>query len=170
MYLILRYKLLNLFLIIALSLIGLSGSPSNASPTAVQKTYLPKTSLVLLDNTLVNLSSVTGPIIINFWATWCAPCIKEMPDLEKLQIKHGARLKIYAVNIGQRQDLIQQFIERYKIKLTVAVDKGGELARTWGVKGLPMTFVFGKDKSLIDVVLGPTTWETYSLEGLTPPQ
>ena len=107
--------------------------------------------LTFLDNKnkQINLKNYEGNLILlNFWATWCAPCKEEMPSLDLLQIhKDFDNLKIFPINIG-KDDLEKssEFFEDLKIKnLSIYFDSSITLAKKLGLRGVPTSVLINKE-------------------------
>ena len=97
----------------------------------------------------IDLNEFQGNLIIlNFWATWCAPCKEEMPSLDLLQEnKVLDNLKIFPINVGQENiENASNFFSDLKIKnLDLYFDTPITLAKTFGLRGIPTTILFNKD-------------------------
>ncbi|MBC7513507.1 MAG: TlpA family protein disulfide reductase [Herminiimonas sp.] len=98
------------------------------------------------------------PVVVNFWATWCAPCVQEMPELSALQTEIAPR-KVQILGIGiDSPTNIKEFASKYKISypLYVAGMEGTELARQYGNQagGLPYTVLIGADGKVRKTYLG----------------
>ena len=108
-------------------------------------------SLTFLDaqNKTINLSNYRGNLVLlNFWATWCAPCKEEMPSLDSLKInKNLDNLVIFPINIGQENvDKASSFFKDMGIKnLKLYFDSPITLAKKFGLRGIPTTILFNKD-------------------------
>ena len=108
-------------------------------------------SLTILDdqNNQLNLDDYKGNLILlNFWATWCAPCKEEMPSLDLLQEqKNLNNLKIFAINVGQDNlENSKIFFEDLKIKnLKIYFDSPITLAKKLGLRGIPTSILMNKD-------------------------
>ncbi len=99
-------------------------------------------------NNQLNLNEFRGNLVLlNFWATWCAPCKKEMPSLDLLtKNKNLNNLKIFPINIGQ--DNIEKasiFFKELRIEnLEIYFDSPTTLAKTFGLRGIPTSILFNK--------------------------
>lgn len=91
----------------------------------------------------VDLARLRGKVVlVNFWATWCAPCVEEMPALARLRARLAPRgFEVIAVNQGEMPARVGAFLERAGLDLVVAMDRDKEVARAWKVRALPTTFV-----------------------------
>jgi thiol-disulfide isomerase/thioredoxin len=91
----------------------------------------------------VDLATLKGRVVlVNFWATWCAPCVEEMPALERLRERLGPRgLEVLAVNQGESPARVRAFTERTGLALPVLLDREKEAGKAWRVRALPTTFV-----------------------------
>ena len=122
-------------------------------------------SLTFLDakNNQLNLKDYKGNLILlNFWATWCAPCKEEMPSLDLLQkMKNLNNLKIFPINVGQ--DNIEKslkFFEDLKIKnLKLYFDTPITLAKKFGLRGIPTSILFNKDGLEFARIIGSIDFE-----------
>lgn len=99
-------------------------------------------------------------VVLNFWATWCVPCIKEMPILEKLG-KVGKRLglEVIAVNYKETSDTVKDFAHKTTHGATILIDESGGLADSYQVMGLPATFFINSDGMAVYAYLGELTNE-----------
>ena len=108
-------------------------------------------SLTFLDdkNKRIDLSDFKGNLILlNFWATWCAPCKEEMPSLDLLQKNEYLKnLKILPINVGQENmEKASNFFKDLEIKnLDFYYDSSITLAKKFGLRGIPTTILFNKD-------------------------
>ena len=86
-------------------------------------------------------------LVLNFWATWCAPCREEMPSLDLLQSKNIKNLKIFPINIGQ-EDILKSkiFFKELKIKnLNIYIDPKINLPKKFLIRGIPTTILINKE-------------------------
>ena len=108
-------------------------------------------------------------LLINFWATWCSPCTKEMPSLNQLQSKFEKnQLKIVTIATGRNNpNKIVNFFEEYNLSnLENYRDPKGKLALDLGVIGLPFSIIISRDKKDIARLIGPIDWSKKEVEDL----
>jgi thiol-disulfide isomerase/thioredoxin len=97
-------------------------------------------------------------VIVNFWATWCEPCLAEMPSMQKLQDRFAGRVAVLAVNFGESPPKVTPFLQRLGVNLTVLLDPNGEAPRAWRVRLLPTSYVVAPDGQVRYSVLGEIDW------------
>lgn len=98
-------------------------------------------------------------VLINFWASWCEPCLAEMPALQQLAREQGSdRLVVLTVNFKEPESRIQRFVQQTGLALPVIPDPAGELARAWGVTVFPSTVLVGADGRVRSVLRGELDW------------
>lgn len=120
----------------------------------------PATRFVLsdMDGKTVDLDKLRGKLVlINFWATWCPPCRKEMPSLQRLWKKlGGSGLQVVAVNVGEDADTVFAFMGILENSPTfpIVFDKDSEVMRKWPIRGLPTTFLVDKNGKTIYRAIG----------------
>ena len=111
----------------------------------------------------INLRDYNGKLILlNFWATWCAPCKKEMPSLDKLQVREELdNLEIFTVNVGQDNlEKSLKFFENLKIKnLKIYFDSPSTLAKKLGLRGIPTSILINKDGLEFARIVGSIDFE-----------
>ncbi len=94
-------------------------------------------------------------VILDFWATWCGPCQRAMPVIEKVAAEYKEKgVLLYAVNIQETPEDIQKFIDDSGLKLPIALDKEGEVARAYQANAIPQTVLVGKDGTVQAVHVG----------------
>lgn len=95
------------------------------------------------------------PVVIRFWADWCHTCEGEMKTIEKVyRERHAQGLQLLAVNTGQDKDTVTAFIRKIGISYSSLLDENAEIARQYGVVGLPTTFFIGADGIIKSKVIG----------------
>jgi peroxiredoxin len=143
-----RLLVLTLVVVVALLLatVGCQCGRDSA-PVARVGRPAPEFTLPALDGQPVSLSALKGkPIMVNFWATWCGPCVHEVPYIqETYQVWSGKGLVILAVNLGESLSQVQGFVQENQLSFPVLLDGGGEVAGQYGVRAIPTTvFIDGE--------------------------
>ncbi|MCK1277374.1 TlpA family protein disulfide reductase [Bradyrhizobium sp. 61] len=102
-------------------------------------------------------------IVLNIWATWCVPCRREMPALDRLQAQLGGPdFQVVPVSIDRGGiDTIRKFYDETAVqKLPLYVDKSGQVLRAVGAIGLPTTLVINRDGQEVGRITGPAEWDS----------
>ncbi len=114
-------------------------------------------------NTQINLTDYRGNLILlNFWATWCAPCKEEMPSLDLLQKNERlSNLKIFSINVGKDKiEKASNFYRDLKIKnLNLYFDAPVTLAKELGLRGIPTSILFNKEGLEFARIIGSINFE-----------
>ena len=116
---------------------------------------------VLSSDTRRSLASFEGNVVLlNFWASWCPPCIEEMPSMQALYERlGGAGFEIVAVNLQEDPKTVQSFMDKNGYDFPVLLDRSGSIAREYGVRGIPTSYVVHSDGRLIAMIVGPHEWD-----------
>ena len=134
---------------------------TTASLPTTARTYPPGTPapalrLQGLDGGTVDLAALRGrPVVVNFWATWCPPCVREFPLLRKAAAAHRAdHLAVVGVLSRDNPAAARDFTRAHGATWPVALDPSGQTAATWGAFGLPHTWFIHPDGTLASHQLG----------------
>lgn len=94
----------------------------------------------------VRLSALKGkPVILNFWATWCGPCAKEMPDLQAVYDKYkGQGLQLYGVNVGESKVVVNSYRKQHDVAFPVLLDLEDKAQNAYKILPIPATFFIDK--------------------------
>ena len=149
--------------LIALALLGLLASCSTeggeAMPRPVAGEAAPPYAAATLQGDTVSLESLRGSVILlNFWATWCAPCRFETPFLQSLAEQYeeqGLRVVGVSMDTGDASEIIQEFVEEYGVTYTILADPQMRGMDTYQIMGLPGTFLIDRDGTLRWMRYGP---------------
>jgi|KBSSwiStaDraftv2_1062776.scaffolds.fasta_scaffold470339_2 thiol-disulfide isomerase/thioredoxin len=114
----------------------------------------------------VNLADYRGKVVVvNFWATWCAPCIAEMPSMQTLRDKLGStKFDVLAVNYQEGTPRINDFLKKRPLTLTILRDADGAARTAWGVKVFPTSFVVDAEGRIRYTVQGDVEWLSPKVE------
>jgi peroxiredoxin len=134
----------------------MSGGDAEQQPDLLGKAA-PEVGLELLDGGKLNLADYRDKkiVVLDFWATWCPPCVKGLPLVSKaaLDLKDKG-VVFFAVDQAEPSNTIKAFLEKKELKFPVALDKEGKAGHAYGVTGIPQTVVIGKDGTIQAVHVG----------------
>lgn len=115
-------------------------------------------SLPDLDGKPTRLSDYKGQItILNYFATWCAPCKDEAPELDAFVKDYGEKYKLIMVNRGETRDRVKKFLKTYNTPATYVFDSTSKVSKIYNVTGQPETFVIDKKGVIREHYNGPVT-------------
>jgi thiol-disulfide isomerase/thioredoxin len=105
-------------------------------------------------------------MVLNLWATWCAPCLKEMPSLERLQAKFGPPLIVIAVSEDRSGDkVVAPFVAEHQLdKLRIYLDPKSTVGHVFDVRGLPTTLVIDAQGMVLGKVEGEADWDSAKMQ------
>jgi cytochrome c biogenesis protein CcmG/thiol:disulfide interchange protein DsbE len=139
---------------------GVLGAETAVAPqTYPAGTAAPPLRLPALDGGTVDLTRYRGrPVLVNFWATWCAPCVREFPLLRRTLDEHRADgLVVLGVLVNDSPDKARAFVREHGGTWPVGVDRGGRAVATLKLVGLPESVFVRRDGTLSSRVLGELT-------------
>lgn len=115
-----------------------------------------------LDGVTIDLATLRGRVVlVNFWATWCPPCVEEIPSLQRLYRRLRARgLEILAVDVGETRAQLAEFLADKPVEFPVLMDSDGESLRRWGVYAFPTTLVLDRAHRIRYAVFGAFDWSS----------
>jgi peroxiredoxin len=118
-------------------------------------------TLPALDGGTFRLSEQRGKVVlVNFWATWCPPCLEEMPAMERLWRKQkDAGFVLVAVSLDADPQKVVPFAREHGLTFPIAFDTKMAVADKYGVRALPSSFILGRDGELAALALGPRRWD-----------
>jgi peroxiredoxin len=130
----------------------------------------PDFTLQDMDDETYTLSSYRGKVVmLNFWATWCPPCRREMPSLERLYSRLKERgFMVIAVNQFEDPDIVFEFTGRLSLEPTFPIlfDRDSTVAEQFGVKGLPTTYLLDKDGRIRYRAIGGREFDHTEIEDI----
>jgi thiol-disulfide isomerase/thioredoxin len=112
--------------------------------------------LDLLEGGTFDLAKHKGQVVVlDFWATWCGPCLRAMPTTETVVREFADRkVKLVAVNLEERPDQVKASLARHKLKVTVALDTDGAISQRYSVTAIPQTVVINRDGKIVRLFVG----------------
>ena len=121
----------------------------------------PNFTLPDLDGKMVSLADYKGKVVLlNIWATWCRPCVEEMPSMEKLhQELKGEKFVILAVSIDEAGvKAVRPFMKKHKLSFPALIDSAGTINSLYQISGVPESFILDKQGRILEEVIGPRDW------------
>ena len=110
----------------------------------------------------VRLTDFKGKIVLlNFWATWCPDCVKEMPAMQKLHLKlKGKDFVMAAVNMKESRVRVQAFYKKHQLTFAGFLDLSGKAASRMAVRAIPTTFILDRDGAVLAMGAGSRPWDS----------
>ena len=118
-------------------------------------------SLPTLAGGTLELQQLRGKVVlVNFWATWCPPCRKEMPSMDRLAARFAGRpFVILGVNAGDSADDVRAFMKKVPVHFPIALDEEGVSLKPWQVFAFPTSYVLDKHGRLRMGLFGSIDWD-----------
>ncbi len=118
-----------------------------------------------IEGNTVTLKDFRGAVlVVNFWASWCPPCLEEMPSIER-----GARWlarfngQFVAINAGEPLETVTEFLASTPLEIQILLDPDGVATSQWGVEGLPLTFIVDPEGNIAYTAKGARDWSDPAL-------
>ncbi|AZK48126.1 TlpA family protein disulfide reductase [Paenibacillus lentus] len=106
----------------------------------------------------VLLSDYRGKVVVlNFWASWCEPCVKEMPLINEVYESNQLDVATLFVNVGESKGTVNEFLTANRFEFPVMIDVTGKVAGLYGIVGLPVTYIIDKKGNLHHSIIGEIT-------------
>ncbi len=150
-------KMLTAILVMILtSGLLITGCAAGSEPTATVGQAAPDFELQNLDGQSISLNDLKGkPVLINFWATRCRPCVSEMPYLQEIYNEwSGKGLMVLAINIGESSAKVKTFLQDNDLSLPVLLDTKLDVFRRYNIRWIPTTFFIDKDGIIQEKIIG----------------
>jgi thiol-disulfide isomerase/thioredoxin len=147
-------------LAVALAAAGCGEPERPGAGEAARETEAPPFDLPALDGGRVALAELRGrPVLVDFWATWCAPCLQQIPVLNAVQAKHGDAVAVLGVSVDtEGRDVVAAFAAEHDVRYRILLGSP-DLARSWGAIGFPTLFVVAPDGAIASAHVGVASEE-----------
>ena len=119
-------------------------------------------SVATLDGGRLGLADLRGKaVLLNFWATWCPPCLTELPAMERLHRRHLAQgFTVLAVSLDTvGVPVVAAFVRERGLTFPIGLDPAWDVARTYGVRALPTTALLDRQGRTVGTAVGPREWD-----------
>ncbi len=127
----------------------------------------PAISLKDLNGNTHTLEQYKGKVVlVQFWATYCPPCVKEMPSMNKMQDKlaeSGVPFKILAIDMAETKAEVDAFVKKIKPEFTILIDETGSSIQSWNVFAAPSNFIIGKQGQIQYTLFGGVEWDSQEI-------
>lgn len=157
--------LILIFLALSLTLAACGQAGSSPTPTTAPDApaagpvevgaAAPDFTATLTDGSTFTLSEQQGKaVLLNFWATWCGPCVGELPAFPRLLETYGDQLTLLAVNSSEDEKTVTDFLTQNGYTFPVAVDADGSIGALYPTDGIPYTIIIAPDGTISAIQLG----------------
>lgn len=115
----------------------------------------PAFKLKTVDGRILQLSDLKGRLVVlNFWATWCVPCIKEMPEFEKIHQTLHPEVQIIGINLAESKEKVDEYVKAHDLSFPILLDDFGNVSQEYEVLHLPVTYFITADGIIRDKIFG----------------
>jgi len=120
----------------------------------------PDFSITTDNGTTVSMSSFNGKLLVlNFWATWCAPCIEELPSLDQFQRQFAnSGVVVLGVSVDKDEKAYQRFLSRAHVAFLTARDPDNKINSEYGTFKFPETYIINRDGKVLSKIISATNW------------
>ncbi|CAC9598018.1 thioredoxin family protein [uncultured Candidatus Thioglobus sp.] len=155
----------KIFLLLLLSL-SLQANSAHLKPYS-GSIKNPTISLKDLKGETHTLAQYQGKVVlVQFWATYCPPCVKEMPSMNNMQdklAKAGVPFKILAIDMAETKAEVEAFVKRIKPEFTILMDETGSSIGQWNVFAAPSNFIINKQGQIAYTLFGGVEWDSQEI-------
>lgn len=150
-------------LLLLLSLATIPSMASERSPLKPLTERIPAPDFTLqdMDGATHRLSDYRGRVVVvNFWATWCPPCRREMPSMQRAWERLTPEgIALLAIDVGEDEETIFSFSGEFTLEFPLLLDSDGSAVEQWPVRGLPTTFIIDPEGRIAYQAVGGREWD-----------
>jgi len=131
---------------------------STSTGTIEVDAIAPEFEITTLTGEKVQLKDYRGQrVLINFWASWCKPCVREMPLLNNIHTSSISQVETLFINVGESKGTVSEYLKNHQFSLPAAIDVTGRISNSYGVTALPATFIIDGEGHIRNAILGEIT-------------
>jgi len=133
-----------------------TGSVHNNITAGSAKNTAPDFTLPKLDGGTITLAEFRGkkPVVVDFWASWCPNCRRDMPKLNSFYDKYKDKVEVIGVNLQEKESTVQDFVNSRNISFPIALDSSGQTANAFGIQYTNTHFLIDINGNLVRVIPG----------------
>lgn len=158
-------RIITMLIVFAALAAGIWAFVSNGPNTEMKRNHPIRVGAEAPDFTAVNskgeqvqLLQYRGKaVMINFWASWCEPCVREMPFIHELAQQNKNNVEMLFVNVGESKGTINEFMKSHQFDFPVMIDATGKISNLYRISGLPATMVIDQSGQFSHIILGELT-------------
>jgi thiol-disulfide isomerase/thioredoxin len=149
-------------LLAALLLVAMASASFAASLKPLSAGRAPALAIPLLGGQKADMNQLRGQVVlISFWATWCPPCRKEMPSMDRLSKMYVRQpFTVLAVNVGEPADVVERFLDDVPVSFAIGLDEDSTRARAWKAFVYPTSFLVDKTGRIRFGLNGAIEWDS----------
>lgn len=129
----------------------------------------PQFNLKNIDGEIVSINDFKGKVLfLNFWASWCGPCVHEMPSIARLNdyYKDDDSVDVVLINLGEDRETVKSFLEEGGYNIETLLDKDNKVGTMYGVRSIPTTLIFNKEGKVVASKTGAHEWDREGVKNI----
>lgn len=147
-------KINKAFFIIGLVLIAIAGVMFYSSPSTTTEGTIVFSTRSINKGDFSTTHHTGKPIVVNYWATWCPPCVKEIPHFVEAQKKYEGKVQFVGISLDDSVQPVGPFIKKYNINYPIVMSDRSISEQFGSITSIPTTFILDSDHNIIDIAVG----------------
>ena len=108
--------------------------------------------------------NASNPVLVDFWASWCGPCVDELPSLKQFAQRYaGQDVTVLGISLDEDPDAYEEFLKKYEINFLNMRNPSHSVSDMYGTFKLPETYIISRDGHLLNKIIGPTDWSSQQM-------